>query len=149
MLGGMPLQRMWERIRMLSTFEEALHLMRAELSSYGLRIPELMQRMDDCELFSSVAKYMEEVGPMGFSEGWKCCIERNCSFLTETERHEIAGLGEVLGRYTLEEQLFSIQSVIGLLVQGKEETRNKLRSVSRLYMGTSLSLSAMLVVLLI
>jgi len=54
-----------------------------------------------------------------------------------------------LGRYTLEEQLSSIQSVIGLLAQGKEETRNKLRSVSRLYMGTSLSLSAMLVVLLI
>lgn len=149
MLGGFPLQRMWERARILNGFEKALYRMKAELNSYGLSIPELMQRMGDVELFSSIAKEIEKEGPMGFAEEWKRCIDHNSGYLTDAEHHEIAALGEILGRYELAEQLTAVQNVITILNQGKEETKKKLSSVSKLYMGTSLSLSAMLVVLLI
>ena len=86
---------------------------------------------------------------MAFSSAWKDCVMHHGVFLTGEEQYAIAGLGDVLGHYALEEQLASLDAVIDMLKRCKEETKDKLRGVWRLYLGTSLSLSAMLVVLLL
>ena len=149
MMGGLPLVGMWERIQTLNAFEDTLLRMEAELNSYGRSLPDLLEAMKESALLGVVAQRMEEEGPMGFACGWRYCVEQYCVHLTEREQCAVAGLGEILGRYSLEEQLAFIHKTVAVIEEGKAETKNKLRTVSRLYMGTSLSLSLMLIVLLI
>ena len=148
LLGGVPILRLLERIRVLALISEALSTMRAELNTYNMSIPELMRTVKDNRLFSSVVLLLEEE-PMSFSAQWKTCVAQVGKNLTVREYRAVSSLGDVLGRYALEEQLASMDGVIELLREGKSETAHKLHSVSKLYVGTSLSLSAMLVVLLL
>ena len=134
---------------MLDAFTKELKFIKAELHTYGLSIPELMGRMQTSMVFSTVGDIIEQYGAMAFSEGWKDCVTKFGEHLTPREHQSTAGLGDVLGRYSLEEQVSAIDEAVELLSQGKVETMMRLREVSRLYMGTSLSLSAMLVVLLL
>ena len=149
LLGCFPLMKMKERIRVLDVVTEELKFIRAELHTYGLSIPELMGRMQTSMVFSTVGDIIEQYGAMAFSEGWKDCVTKFGEHLTPQERQATEGLGDILGRYALEEQVRAIDEAVELLLQGKMETVKRLREVSRLYMGTSLSLSAMLVVLLL
>ena len=148
-LGCLPLMAMKERIRALEGYREELMRMRAELSTYGMSIPELIHVLRNSVLFSLPLLRIEEEGPMAFSVGWKTGVAQNSGSLTVHEKNALERLGDVLGRYSIEEQLCAIDEVVDIFEQGKAETLHKLRSVTRLYMGTSLSLSAMLVVLLL
>lgn len=149
MLGCLPLAEMRKRIEILESIISGLCRMRSELSTYGMSIPNLMALMKNENMFSSVRDCLERNGPMSFSDSWKAYIKEFGYALTAEENRVVSSLGDVLGQYAMTEQLESLRTVIELLEHGKVETRNKLRSVSRLYVGTSLSLSAMLVVLLI
>ena len=149
LLGCMPLVKLRERIKTLDTLIGELKRMRAELHSYGLSIPELMQKMGESVIFSSVRDSIEMDGAMAFAMGWKGCVAKCESCLTPQECQAVSALGDVLGRYAMEEQLSALDEVVEILQNGKEETKQRLQSVSRLYMGTSLCLSAMLVVLLL
>lgn len=148
LLGGLPIWSMLERIRVIELFLDGLIKMRAELNTYSMSIPELMMTMKGHKIFSSVCLLLAEE-PMSFSGQWKSSVDQVAESLTEQEYRSVSGLGDILGRYSLEEQLASMDSVIVLLREGKMHTEHKLRSLSRLYLGTSLSLSGMLVVLLL
>ena len=145
----MPLFWMRERMDTLDRLINGLCRMRSELSTYGISISDLMGLMKAEEMFSMVAECLEKSGPMAFSDSWKSNMKSFGNALTVRELHALEGLGEILGRYALEEQIESLNAVLELLTEGMNETKHKLKSVSRLYVGTSLSLSAMLVVLLI
>ena len=142
-----------KRTRLLMLYDHGLKRMRTELATYGMSIPELMQKLSDNErewtLFPIVCSYIEQNGAMAFESGWKSYFVSHGDYLKDTEYRLIVGLGEILGRYTIDEQLEAIDRVSDALVLGVEETRHKVHEVSRLYLGTSFALSAMLVVMLL
>ncbi len=134
-------------------YEQALRRMRSELATYGTSIPELMRALRESEkntnLFEFVSNYIEENGPMAFCDIWKTYVKAESDYMTERENTAVLGLGDILGRYTIHEQLAAIDEVIEVLKEGKAETKMKLKEVAKLYLGTGLSLSSMLVVLLL
>ena len=152
-LGFMPLLDMKERVRMITMYREGLNRMKSELSTYGTSIPLLMNHLraieNSCKLFAYVSDAIEQNGPMCFSSAWHTYITEHGKFLNNTECETMCTLGEVLGRYSLEEQIASIDRSIELLASGAQVTRVKLQELSRIYIGTSLCLSTMLVVLLL
>lgn len=127
--------------------------MRAELATYGSGIPELMRmlcrREEETAIFDAVVLYIEQNGAMAFSEGWRTFISNHDEQLKEQELSALLGLADVLGLYAIEEQLAALEQASDVLCEGMEETRKKLREVSRLCMGASLSISLMLVILLL
>ena len=148
-MGALPLLGMSERIRILEMLIEAFNRMKAELHTYGMSIPELMEQMREHQLFGAIRPRLEQEGAMAFSQIWLDCMERYHERLTAQEYRMVSELGDTLGRYALEEQLASLEAAIVFLTAGKNETKDRLRAVSKLYMGTSMSLAAMLVVLLL
>ena len=152
-LSILPLMEMKERIRRLMVYADELRAIHAQLSTYGTSIPVLMRALciehTTSGLFAAISEHMDRNGAMSFSDGWKRYINEQAAFLPEQELSALLHLGDVLGKYTVEEQLSSIERVLDLLYLGIGETKSKLREVSRLYLGTGLSLSSILVILLL
>ena len=153
MLGILPLAEMNERIRILSEYNYALNRLKSELSTYGTSIPQSMRNLSlenkRASLFGAVSEHIELYGAMAFSEGWKSYIVKHRGMMGEQAYCAVIDLADVLGRYSIEEQLAAIERALCSISLGQDETKKKLQRVSKLYLGTSISLSLMLVVLLL
>ena len=137
---------------MLQNYETDLKKLKAELVSYEVSIPVLMQAMSregDGSIFSFASRCIMSEGAMAFSNAWHRYLNEHGVFLEEQEYHAVNALGDVLGRYTIEEQAAAIDHSLSVLSAGRKEHTDKLHSVTRLYLGTAIALSAMLVVLLL
>ena len=153
MLGSLPLVSMKERTRLLNGYVDALKAMKAELSAQGLSIPKLMDVLSEGNsshhIFAYLSSYIAEHGVMEFSVGWRSYIMSESSIIEEDELRSLMSVGDMLGKYTLEDQISEIEHCIEILERGIENTRQKQKEITKLYLGTSLSLSLMLIIALL
>lgn len=147
--GIAPLLKLLERIRLLSELIHALEKTKAELNTNVPTIPQLVYSMEgSCELFNFINDQIEKQGPMVFYNAWHTCIQQE-RYLTPEEQNALHALGDTLGRYVIDDQLAAFDRTLPILKEGYTDAKIQLQSVSRLYIGTGLSLSAMLVVVLL
>lgn len=149
LLSCTPLLKLMERKRLLSELTSILEKLHSELCTSAPALPQLMERVGtEHPIVGSIVSEMQENGPISFYDAWHKSIDREV-YLTEEERNSLHGLGDVLGRYVLEEQLTAIARTLEVLREGYLSAKLQLAEVSRLYIGTGLSLSAMLVIILL
>ncbi len=92
---------------------------------------------------------MDQLGEKSFCEIWTESVKDCCASIPAELRSELAGLGQYLGRYSLEEQLSVLDRCSRLFrsryLQGIQEEPIQ----SRLILGLSAAAGALLTILLI
>ena len=153
MLSYLPVCWMKERIRILCAYADTLKRMKEELSIRDLSIPTLLEVLSEEEtmhgIFPYMKSYTEEHGIMAFDEGWRAYVVRDDAVFEEVEQKALLSVGETLGRCAIEDQLLEIERGISVLLDGACETRRKVKETMRLCLGTGVSLSIMLVIVLL
>ena len=69
--------------------------------------------------------------------------------LTKQEEDALLSLGDVLGAYILEDQMQEIDTAITMFQNGILDTKGFLKEQGKLYLGTSLSIGLILVVVML
>ena len=155
MCGTYPIYCKSCRIRLLMELIDALEKMKVELHSNVPTLPRLMDSMALCAdgkakyFFEALNKAMREKGAMAFYDEWKRQTSKGLQTLTYRERAEFLHLGDTLGCYLLEDQVESVERNLAVLREGALSTKAYIRERLKLYLGTSVSVGMLAVILLL
>lgn len=104
------------RVRTLSMFCRALEIMRSEIAEMLSPLEAVLQKLGRempepfCSFFSECADEMKRRGDIPFGIIWKKQLTYNTALtLGAREKEELVSLGNVLGRYSADEQRISIE----------------------------------------
>ena len=104
------------RVRTLSMFCRALEIMRAEIAELLSPLESVLQKLGRempepfCAFFSECAEEMRRRRDIPFGIIWKKQLSHNAALtLSAREKEELVSLGNVLGRYSADEQKISIE----------------------------------------
>ena len=153
--GACPIIYKMKRIRALSNLTSALFRMRMEMHAAAPSIPILIQIMcensygEPRDFFASIWSSMEEHGAMAFYSTWNIKAKEMFWMLTKQEEDALIKLGDVLGAYILEDQVQEIDTAITIFQNGILDTKGFLKEQGKLYLGTSLSIGLILVVVML
>ena len=153
--GTRPLMYKISRLRVLTEFVYVLERMKLEMHSHA---PLLPQMLDDVivdaqgaakNFLKEVKKVMDEDGAVFFYDEWKRLTRRDLRMLTERECTSFLVLGDMLGCCAAEEQVDAIVCTISVLQEGLLSTREYIRDRMKLYLGTSVSVGLIAVIVLL
>ena len=143
------------RLRLLMELIGALEKMKVELHSNAPTLPCLMESMVLCangkakHFFEALHKAMREKGAMEFYDEWKRQARKELQHLTYQERAEVLCLGDTLGCYLIEDQVERIDRTLSVLREGAFSTKAYIRERLKLYLGTSVSMGMLAVIVLL
>lgn len=122
-----------------------------ELGCFRRPLPELFSVLARQEegaagaLCRGVADRLPELGRVSFEEIWRDGI----AFLPPEERHILAGVGAVLGRYGAEQQLPALESCSRDMEMVLDKARARASELGRVYIGLCTGGGVLAAVLLI
>lgn len=146
---------MRNRIQTLLALIDALHIIRSEITTNLTPISEILNQLEThkntsvCRLFSTVNRSISREGIPYFGKCWSSGVEQCCTELTFQERDALCALGNVLGKYSAEEECAAIDRCIATLESGYAAAKEKYADDAKLYTGVSMVTGLMLVILLI
>ncbi len=110
------------RVRTLAMFCRALEIMRSEIAEMLSPLESILQKLARempepfCGFFSECAEEMKRRGDIPFGIIWKKQLSHNAALtLGAREKEELVSLGNVLGRYSADEQRISIERTLRTL----------------------------------
>lgn len=128
------------RARSLAGFEQVLGMMAREIGEYLSPLPELMRRIAEItspplsDFFRACSEETMKRNDMPFSLIWSKNLTRAPSlYLAPQEREELLALGNVLGRYSAEEQKKSIEHAARRISALRGEAEGEVRRLAKLY----------------
>ena len=143
-----------QHLEVYHSLSETLKILRGELLSRGATISEGIEKAGSAsrgvgkELMLTVMDGLRELGERSFSEIWRNALA-TCSQEEKPESLEtLAGLGSVLGRFDLDEQLKALDTCIKDLDERWEAEKKDYPARRKLLISLSLAGGIFLVILL-
>lgn len=142
------------RIAALGDFIRSLEWMHGEMQLLATPLPELLTQAAGKSgrvskaLFEAITAKLDHLGEESFSSIWQSELPRCCGMLRQEEQEELASLGMLLGRFSLDEQLLAIEHCVRNLSGKREALERSAPSFRRLALGLCVSSGALLVIIL-
>lgn len=154
MFGWLRLDGLRQRCRALAAFAEALRRGSAELGTSLTPTGELMAMLAEgsnpwvSRFFASVRDDLAARGAPCFPECWQAAVD-GCGILELPEQQALSALATVLGQYGAEETCAALDRCARQLETAGEEVLRRMPDAARLYLGISLTVSALLAIVLL
>jgi len=143
------------RISCISSLCASLELMLGELKLHLTPIPQLTQWLAERssseakEFFRKLSLALDSLGEEDFSTLWRKVSGTSLCLLEKKEFELFAQLGDVLGRYTLEEQCAAINHCLISFRRYAEKAQNEYPAAKKLSLGLSASAAVLLIIILL
>ena len=143
-----------EQLNELEALCHLLRLMRDELETRALPLPELAAQLETRTedtgkaLLSGLLRRLPELGSRDFKSIWEECVTENVKQSVEAARL-LCTLGSFLGRYDVDSQLEAICSCREAMEKLCTSAAEALPQTRRLGMGLALTSGALIVITLI
>ena len=143
-----------EQLNELEALCHLLRLMRDELETRALPLPELAAQLETRTedtgkaLLSGLLRRLPELGSRDFKSIWEECVTENVKQSVEASRL-LCTLGSFLGRYDVDSQLEAICSCREAMEKLCTSAAEALPQTRRLGMGLALTSGALIVITLI
>ena len=140
---------MKHHIELLAALCGSLRFISAEIGTRLCPLPELAGRGGAAgEFYTGLAKKLDSIGEVDFSALWASSLE--ClTPLSRDELSAIRALGDVLGRYELNEQLKSIDICLDSLNRSMHGLQTQYPERRRLVLGLSAAAGILVLIVLI
>ncbi|MGI6013386.1 MAG: hypothetical protein ACOX7K_03765 [Oscillospiraceae bacterium] len=154
MTGTAAAARLKRRVQSLSAMLAALELMRGEISTLLMPLPETIVRLASMEqlavqpLFRAVEAMLPQLGERTFSALWEQAVAESSLGFSAEEKQSLRQLGENLGRFDAETQSIAISRCMDELEQSLSIAKRKATGDGKLYKGLGLAGGLMLAVIL-
>lgn len=141
--------------RCLSAMISALNIAVSEIGSLSSPTPEVLRRLSLSagaqvgDFFAQVLSKLEQESGEGLDSLWRSAVNDKLQSLSLTQREEIAGLSQTMGRYDGEEQAAAMRRCIIRLEAELETVSEKASGAMRLYGGLGLCAGLMLTFIMI
>lgn len=150
-LGLLPVRELSRRCNALRAWEDALLLLRGELSFSLPAMPQLLETLrlkalsPAGETFARVREGLGELGERSFDQIWTQAVTQYGGLRGE-DLAPLLRLGETLGRYDREDRDRAIEAVRDQLSRREAHCREELKNKGRAYSALGLSLGAFLII---
>ena len=154
MTGTAAAARLKRRVESLSSMLAALELMRGEIGTLLIPLPETIARLANMEkltvqpLFQAMEELLPQLGECTFSALWEQAIAESSLGFSAEEKQSLLQLGESLGRFDGETQSIAISRCMDELEHSLSNAKMKATGDGRLYKGLGLAGGLMLAVIL-
>ena len=153
--GTYPILCKMSRLRVMSEFVNVLERMKLELRSVASPLPQMLAVLiadshGTAKVFLNKLKVvMDEKGAVCFYDEWKRLTQYDLQMLNERERTSFLVLGDMLGCYVAEDQVEALERTISIFQEGVLTTREFIRERLKLYLGVSVSVGLLVVIVLL
>ena len=154
-LSIIPLYYTQYRMRILRDFLQDFRLLHNELTSNLSSVPELIEFLSQKGGHTTRPAYIsihEELNMHAvalFHDDWCRSMKRYTKYLSSEEYNQLLTIGDILGKYILEEQLSAINNSICLFEESLSKEKSIYPEKKKLNLGIGTSLGMILVILLI
>lgn len=155
LLGIISLSEDKKSISALKELCNAIDVICGELSSkqspvYELTLCAASHTCGDVNrFFTYINESLANLGEKRFSEIWETASIEHLSFIDEDCRDELIHLGDILGRYELNEQLNALNAFKIRLLKTFENKLENYPARKKLSIGVSATVSALLIIVLL
>ena len=98
---------------------------------------------------SHVKHDVDQSGAAEFTSSWRDNVTKSLIYLTEEEESAISQLGEILGRYSLDEQVIALEKVINTFENNYDSARELYQTKSKISLSIGASVGAIIIILLL
>ena len=143
-----------ERLSTLRGLCAALLQLQGELSARLTPLPEIITALcgsgekNTAAFFAHISSRLSELGEQSFREIWRSAAEE-LSMLEENEHGELAALGEMLGIYSISDELCAIELCRKRLEERRDEAERALTAYRRSCFGLCVAFGSLLAIVLI
>lgn len=133
----------------------ALELLHAELVTRASPLPELCRLLEArsqgaaADFFGGLSGAMSELGERDFASIWRENARESFACLNSAELDEICRLGDVLGRYELQEQASALELCLTYLRSCQATAESNYPSEKKLGLGLTMAAGLLLIVVLL
>ena len=99
--------------------------------------------------FQEVSDQFTAQGAPYLEQCWNTAVDRCCAGLSDEEQRAMRTLGEVLGRYGVDEECAAISRCVSELNTGHTQLRRRYSADVRLYTGLGLTAGCILAIVLL
>lgn len=154
-LSIIPLYHHSYRIRLLQDFLMDFRFIHNEMRTNLSSVPDLMKFL--CrkggkitgEAYKKIYEMICAHGAAKFQDDWCSVMKSYSKYLSSDEYDHLTNIGNILGKYILEEQLSALSHLIELFEKSLSEEKLILSEKKRIDLGIGASLGIILVILLI
>lgn len=143
------------RLKLLRNLADALYYMEWELKTHLTPLDELLHTLAGEgsvgiaeTFFKNLWERLDRQGMVGFPQCWRAEVRALKEGLTAEEENALLTLGDVLGRYGVEEMCCAMERCIQVLERGYESARRQAKERSRLTWGLGLAAGGTLAIVL-
>jgi stage III sporulation protein AB len=142
-------------LTMLSSLTAALQVLQSEIQVNLTPVGDILAMLSDFGdrssrwFFREVSEQFTTRGAPYLAQCWNDAVVRCCSELSEEEQRALCTLGEVLGRYGVEEECAAINRCISELNIGLAQLRQRYYADVKLYTGLGLTAGCILAIVLL
>ena len=153
--GTYPLLCKMNRLRALRELISSLERMRVDMRANVPTMPQLINDLLESAhgvsklFFQGLRDAMDDRGAMSFYDEWKHLTQELLWMLSDAERAEMMTLGDMLGCYSAEDQIVAMERTISVLQAGALIIKKFIREKMKLYVGTSVSVGMIVVIVLL
>ena len=142
--GILPVCRMQRQLLLLSAWEDCLRSMAADLHSGGLPVRALLEQAGKRHdllrpVFREMCSELDRLGITAFSEVWASCVAEQSQMLPREALSLVSFPGDVLGKYTPEDQLAVLYRSADGLHELYGELHGTLKTTARVYLSCGLA----------
>lgn len=154
-LSAIPLCHHKHRMRVLRDFLHDFRFIHTEMKSNLSSVPDLMDHLrvkggeTTKSAYRSVYEKIATHGAALFQEDWCCIMMQYRIYLTSEEYGLLLNIGDILGKYILEEQLSALNNLIRLFEESFAKEKEIFPEKKKINLGIGTSLGIILVILLI